>query len=91
MRVAYVNINYHAGPPGEDGFEVLVVTEDDERHVLTPSPVALPALLMVLRDCPVLLFDPDARTVIGANLVGEWLPLDWSKASQGSDSSSSGS
>lgn len=38
-RVRFVNANWTAGEEGEDGaFAFLVVTEDDERHVIEPSP-----------------------------------------------------
>ena len=36
-----MNANWIAGPLGSDGrFEILIVTEDDERHVMSPSPTA---------------------------------------------------
>ena len=78
LRVRYVNANWSAGADGSDGgFSLLLVTEDDERHTVAASPVAVSALLALVRDSPVLLWDPDAATLIAANLVGEWLPLDW--------------
>ena len=76
-RVRVVNANWTPGPDGADGsFGLLVVTEDDERHELTPSPAAVTALMALFRPGTVLLFDPDGPTLITANVVGEWLPAD---------------
>ena len=83
LRVRYVNANWSAGADGGDGeFAVLIVTEDDERHSVSVGPAAVSALLQLVRDSPVLLWDPDARVLIAANLVGDWLPLDWSGRSE---------
>jgi hypothetical protein len=79
LRVTVVNANWAAGADGGDGeFTLLVVTEDDQRHEVPASPAAMPALLALVRDSPVLLWDPDGRVLIASNLVGDWLPLDWS-------------
>jgi hypothetical protein len=79
LRVRYVNANWSAGADGDDGeFALLIVTEDDQRHSVPVGPAAVSALLTLVRDSPVLLWDPDAATLIAANLVGDWLPLDWS-------------
>ena len=57
----YVNANWSAGADGGDGeFAVLIVTEDDERHSVPVSSAAVSALLQLVRDSPVLLWDPDA-------------------------------
>jgi hypothetical protein len=38
-RVKVVNANWVAGPDGTDGrFEVMIVTEDDQAYLVTPSP-----------------------------------------------------
>ena len=79
VRVTNVNANWSAGDGDADGvFELLVVTEDGERYTLTPTAADAPALLALVKASPVLLWDPDHRTLIGANIVGDWLPLDWS-------------
>jgi hypothetical protein len=79
LRVRYVNANWAADADGGDGeFALLIVTEDDERHSVAVGPAAAAALLRLVHDSPVLLWDPDARVLIAANLHGEWLPLDWS-------------
>jgi hypothetical protein len=45
---------------------------------LSVGPASMSALLALVRDSPVLLWDPDGRVLIAATLVGDWLPLDWS-------------
>ncbi len=79
LRVKFVNANWTAADDSPDGdFALLIVTEDDQRHTVSVSPTAMSALLAVIRDSPVMLWDPDVRTLIAANLVGEWLPPGWS-------------
>ncbi|GGL96189.1 hypothetical protein [Nakamurella endophytica] len=73
-RVRYVTANWQAGADGSDGrFSFLVVTDDEERHVLTVSAAAATALVELCRAGSVLLWDAQDRTLIVANLVGEWL------------------
>jgi hypothetical protein len=70
-RVKIVNANWVAGPEGDHGrFEVMFVTEDDERHVAAPSPAAMTALIALTQADTVLAWDPAGRTLIAANLVG---------------------
>jgi hypothetical protein len=70
-RVKIVNANWTAGPDGDHGrFEVMIVTEDDQRHVVVPSPAATTALIGLTQADTVLLWDPADRTLIAANLVG---------------------
>jgi hypothetical protein len=74
-RVKTVNANWTA--PAEDGdgrFELMLVTDDDERHILTPSPGAMSTLLMLTKEDNVVLWDPTNRTLIVANIMGSWLP-----------------
>ena len=71
-RVKIVNANWVAGQDGDHGrFEVLMVTEDDQRHVAAPSPEAMTALIALTQADTVLLWDPADRTLIAANLVGK--------------------
>lgn len=71
QRVKGVNANWVAGQNGEDGlFEVMIVAEDDERHVIAPSPPATTALIALTQAETVLVWDPANRTLIAANLVG---------------------
>ena len=70
-RVKIVNANWVAGPDGDDGrFEILIVTEDDQRHVAAPSPAAMTALIALTQAGTVLAWDPADRTLIAANIVG---------------------
>jgi predicted nucleic acid-binding Zn ribbon protein len=67
-RVKVVNANWVAGSEGTDGrFEVMIVTEDDQQHVVAPSPAAMVALA---KADTVLAWDPTSRTLVAANLVG---------------------
>ena len=71
-RVKIVNANWVAGRDGDHGrFEVMMVTEDDQRHVAAPSPEAMVALIALTQADTVLLWDPADRTLIAANLVGK--------------------
>ena len=71
QRVKIVNANWAAGPDGDHGrFEVMIVTEDDQRHVVAPSPAAMTALIALTQADTVLAWDPADRTLIAANMVG---------------------
>jgi hypothetical protein len=70
-RIKILNANWVAGPDGDDGrFELLIITSDDERHVVAPSPAAMTALIALAATDTVLLWDPADRTLIAANLRG---------------------
>jgi predicted nucleic acid-binding Zn ribbon protein len=70
-RVKIVNANWVAGPDGDHGrFEVMFVTEDDQRHVAAPSPAAMTALIALTQADTVLSWDPAVRTLIAANIAG---------------------
>ena len=70
-RVKIMNANWTAGQAGEDGrFELMLVTNDDERHILEPSPSAVTALVALAQADTVLVWDPDNRALIAANLRG---------------------
>jgi hypothetical protein len=71
-RVTTISANWTAGEDADDGrFEVLIITEDDERHVVAPSPEAMTALVALTQAETVLLWDPSDRTLIVANVVGK--------------------
>ena len=71
-RVKIVNANWVAGADGQDGhFEVQIITEDDQRHVVAPSPAAMTALVALTQAETVLAWDPTDRRLIVANLVGK--------------------
>jgi hypothetical protein len=70
-RVKVLNANWVAGSDEADGrFEVMIVTEDDQQHVVAPSPAAMTALVALTQADTVLAWDPTNRTLIAANLVG---------------------
>jgi hypothetical protein len=70
--VKIINANWAAGPDGDHGrFEVMIVTEDDQRHVVAPSPAAMTALIALTQADTVLAWDPADRTLIAANVVGK--------------------
>jgi predicted nucleic acid-binding Zn ribbon protein len=79
-QVKIVNANWTAGPDGDHGrFEIMIVTEDDQRHVAAPSPAAMTALIALTQADTVLLWDPADRTLIAANLVGK---MPWTEQAQ---------
>lgn len=73
-EVKVLNANWKAGPDGTDGhFELMLVTDDDQHHTITPSPAAVTALLTLAKADTILLWDPTNQTLIGANIIGTWL------------------
>jgi hypothetical protein len=70
-QVKILNANWEAGSDGADGrFQLMIVTEDDQVHVLTPSPASTAALVALAQANTVLMWDPENRTLIAANIVG---------------------
>ena len=73
-QVKVLNVNWAAGQDGEDGrWEVMIVTADGQQHAFAPSPASMTALLALARSDVILLWDPEDRTLIAANVVGTWL------------------
>jgi len=73
-QVKVLNVNWTAGADGGDGiFEVMIVTDDDQQHHFAVSPASLTALLSIAKADAILLWDPAARTLIAANIVGTWI------------------
>jgi hypothetical protein len=71
-QVKIVNANWVPGQDAQDGsFEVMFITDDDERHVVRPSPTAVSALVALTQAPTVLLWDPDGPVLIAANIVGK--------------------
>ena len=71
-RVKILNANWH---PADDGagdgqFEVLIVTDDDQRHVVPASPASMTALVALAKADTVMAWDPLNRALIVANIVG---------------------
>ncbi|MBO1756354.1 hypothetical protein [Allobranchiibius sp. CTAmp26] len=79
LRIDYVNANWNAEADAACAFELLIVTEDGQRHSLPIAADHLTALGPLLRQDGVLLFDPEGQTIIVGNLVGEWFQQDWSQ------------
>jgi hypothetical protein len=74
-RVKALNANWVPGARADDGqFELMLVTDDDERHVVAPSPPTVTALVALAQADTVLLWDPTNETLIVGNIVGETLP-----------------
>jgi hypothetical protein len=51
----------------------MIVTEDDQQHVVAPSPAAMAALVALValaKADTVLAWDPTNRTLVAANLIG---------------------
>jgi hypothetical protein len=48
----------------------MIVTEDDQQHVVAPSPAAMAALVALAKADTVLAWDPTNRTLVAANLIG---------------------
>jgi hypothetical protein len=73
-QVTVLNANWIAGPDGDDGrFELMLVTQDGEQHSISPSAAATNAILALAQANTILLWDPEDRTLIAANVVGTWL------------------
>ena len=67
-----LNANWVPGADGGDGrFEVMIVTDDDQRHTVPASPASMTALVTLAQADTVLAWDPDNRTLIAANIVGQ--------------------
>jgi len=79
QRVTFVNANWSPGRPDDEAFELMVVTEDEQRHaVRVPTAQVGPLVAITQGAGVVLLWDPEDDTLVAANLVGEWVPPTWS-------------
>jgi hypothetical protein len=77
-RVKILNANWTPEANGQDGqFEVMIVTEDDQRHTMPASPAAMSALVALAQANTVLAWDPTNRALIVANIVGT---MPWTEA-----------
>lgn len=71
QRVKTLNANWSPGDAGRDGqFEVMIVTEDDQKHVVPASPGAMTALVALAKADTVMAWDPLNRSLIVANIIG---------------------
>jgi hypothetical protein len=70
-RVKNVNANWTVDADSPDGrFEIMLITDDDQRHGLPVSPASMTAVVALARADTVLAWDPTNRTLIAANIVG---------------------
>jgi hypothetical protein len=71
-RVKILNANWTPSRDGGDGqFELMIVTEDDERYAISASPDSVAAIVGLATADTVLAWDPDGPTLICANVIGE--------------------
>jgi hypothetical protein len=78
-RVKNLNANWAPGDP--ERFNLQIITDDDERHVVPASPASVTALATLARAGTVMAWDPEDSTLIVANIVGR---MPWTKPSQDS-------
>ncbi|HKB49776.1 MAG TPA: hypothetical protein VKC57_18855, partial [Ktedonobacterales bacterium] len=70
-RVKNLNANWTPdGAEGDGVFEVLIVTEDDQRYVMPASPRSMTALAALAQADTVMAWDPLNRSLIIANIIG---------------------
>jgi hypothetical protein len=70
-RVKILNANWAPDEAGGDGrFEILIVTEDDQRYTMPASPASMTALIALAKADTVMAWDPADKTLIVANIVG---------------------
>jgi hypothetical protein len=70
-RVKILNANWAPDQAGGDGrFEILIVTDDDQRYVVPASPGSMTALVALAKADTVMAWDPVNQSLIVANIVG---------------------
>jgi hypothetical protein len=70
-HVKILNANWTPDEAGGDGrFEVLVVTDDDQRYTMPASPSSMTALVALAQADTVMVWDPVNRSLIVANIIG---------------------
>ena len=71
-RVKILNANWTPGSEGGDErFEVMIVTDDDQRHTVPASPASMSALVALAGADTVLAWDPEGPALIVANIAGQ--------------------
>ena len=79
--VKILNANWIPDTNGGDGrFDIMIVTEDDQRHELPASAASVTAVVALAQAGTVMMWDPPNRTLIAANVVGQmpWTDRDGS-------------
>ena len=72
QRVKILNANWRPGTEGSDEqFEIMIVTEDDQRHAMPASGASVTALATPAQADTVMAWDPEGCTLIVANIVGQ--------------------
>jgi len=72
QRVKILNANWTPGTDGEDErFEIMIVTEDDQRHTAPASAASMTALVALAQAGTVMMWDPEGPALIAANIVGQ--------------------
>jgi hypothetical protein len=70
--VKIMNANWDPDEDGPDGhFQLMLITEDDERHIIPASAGSVTAVVALAGADTVMAWDPENRTLIVANIIGE--------------------
>ena len=70
--VKILNANWVPETDGGDGrFEIMIVTEDDQRHELPASAASVTAVVALAQAGTVMVWDPVNQTLIAANVIGQ--------------------
>ena len=70
--VKILNANWIPDTNGGDGrFDIMIVTEDDQRHELPASAASVTAVVALTQAGTVMVWDPANQTLIAANVVGQ--------------------
>ena len=70
--VKILNANWIPDTNGGDGrFDIMIVTEDDQRHELPASAASVTAVVALAQAGTVMMWDPPNRVLIAANVVGQ--------------------
>jgi hypothetical protein len=72
-RVKIINANWvPAAADRQERFEILIITDDDQRHVVPASAASLTAVVALAQAGTVMAWDPeDDGTLIAANIMGQ--------------------
>ena len=70
--VKILNANWIPDTNGGDGrFDIMIVTEDDQRHMFPASAASVTAVVALAQADTVMMWDPPNRVLIVANVVGQ--------------------